>query len=206
MSRVYAVILAVGLTAAAVSGCDEAVQPPAPDATSSATRLDGGKGRAALPPPGETYKIEGRQPGLKGYVVRYDDNFFRGGTVLDATGAAALKKWGVKTIISATPTDNERTWANTNGLTLVEIPFEKENGLSDAQRSRMLEALKGGGPFYAHCHGGNHRGGAFGIVYRVYVQGWDFDKAVKEFDILGGDLESDKLMLESIRPREKTAD
>jgi protein tyrosine/serine phosphatase len=36
------------------------------------------------------------------------------------------------------------------------------------------------GTFYVHCAGGRHRTGVAGAVYRMTVDGWDYDRAYKE--------------------------
>ncbi len=82
-----------------------------------------------LPESGEDYKLLGQIPGLKNFAVQYDDNFYRGGEVLSIEGMENLKKWGIKTIFSVTPTDLERLLAEKFNIKLVELNFEKKSGI-----------------------------------------------------------------------------
>jgi len=108
--------------------------------------------------------------------------------------------YGIRTIVSITPTDHERNLCRSNDFTLVEIPFQKEGGLSSEDLRRYLKTIKTGvGPFYVHCRGGTHRGGVLGVAYRIHIQGWTYEKALVEYGRLGGDLLADCKMLDSIR-------
>ncbi len=157
-------------------------------------------GKTALPPEVGAYKVIGVLNGLKKYVIRYDNKLYRGGEPFADSAVQSLKKYGIRTVISITPTDQERKLCKDNGLTLVEIPFEKTKGLSPDDLKRYLKTLKtGASPFYVHCHGGTHRGGVLGVAYRVHIQGWPYEKALVEHGRLGGDLMADHIMLESVR-------
>jgi protein tyrosine phosphatase (PTP) superfamily phosphohydrolase (DUF442 family) len=150
------------------------------------------------PPPGDSYQVLGRQEGLGGFLIKYDDRLYRGGAVLNREGAERLRKLGVKTIISAVPSHTERELAREFGITLVEVPFTKSEGISPATREEILSALKtADGPVYAHCQTGAHRGGTMCLMYRRDILGWDEEKALDEFDRLGGDREKDKRLIES---------
>ena len=52
-----------------------------------------------------------------------------------------------------------------------------------------------------HCHGGTHRSAVFGVLYRTMVQNWTWNKAVREFDVLGGDPDMDKAILEAVKKK-----
>ena len=45
-----------------------------------------------LPEPGETYEVVGTVQGLNKFVVRYDDNFIRGGEPIAKEGMETLKE------------------------------------------------------------------------------------------------------------------
>lgn len=191
-----AVCVALPAVGFLVSGCGE---PKGMDAVSGATTK-------AFPPKADTYEVVGWQEGLNGYVVKYNDRMYRGGDVLDRKGAQALKQWGVRTIVSVTPTDVERQLAREYGMTLVEVPFEKTPGPAPETLARFLEATRAGpGAFYVHCHGGTHRGGILCASYRMREEGWDFNKTAVEFGRLGGDLKADHAMLEAVRKHGKAA-
>lgn len=160
--------------------------------------------RAVLPPKSDTYQVVGWVRGLKGYVVRYDERLYRGGQITRRAGIAALKEWGIRTIISITPSEAERALAREGGLRLVEVPFDRKKGVSRAGLAGFLAAIREGpGPFYLHCKSGCQRAGVLAVAYRVHVQGWDFDKAAAEYGRLGGDLMRDDHLLASVRPADR---
>ena len=143
----------------------------------------------------------GAVEGIENTVFKYDDGIYRGGDIVAQGGMDALKKMGVKTVFSVTPTDDERKFAKNSGVKLVEVPFTK-TGIPAETLPAYLELLKGvEKPFYAHCHSGKNRGGTLLAAYRIHVQGWAFEKAKEEFIALGGkDSEFPELM-ESIKPQ-----
>lgn len=170
------------------------------DAVSSATKKYDPNKSIELPEKSDTYEVLGKLEGLKNFAVKYDGNFFRGGELYEPSGIETLKKLGVKTIVSITPSDTERELAKENNIKLVELVFDSQNGLSEEKIEAFLKVLNEVYyPVYAHCHSGSHRGGILGILYRIQKSGWNWDKAVDEFVKLGGDLEKDKIMLESIK-------
>ncbi|MCP4134232.1 MAG: hypothetical protein GY754_24880 [bacterium] len=152
-----------------------------------------------LPPKSDTYQVLGKVKGLKKFVVKYNNRLFRGGDILSEAGIKALKKRGIKTIISITPTKLERKLAKKHGIELVEITFDK-NGIPAAKMKKAIKIFKNGNaPFYVHCHGGTHRAGALCAGYRVYIDGWSFEKALVEYGMLGGNLMHDYNLYGSIK-------
>ena len=158
------------------------------------------RNRGALPPADGEYEVLGIKDGIKNWAVRYDAKLLRGGEFFNEQAARALADWGVKTVISIVPTDRERDLCRTNGLVLVEIPFNKPQGPSAADIRLFLDTIKSGAaPFYVHCVGGTHRGGVLGVAYRVHLQNWPYEKALVEFGRLGGELKENHQMLEAVR-------
>jgi len=158
------------------------------------------KGKSAfIPKPSHTYHVVGQRDGIEGFVVRYDGKFYRGGEPKSRDAAKYFKAWGIKTIVSVTPTDLERELARDYGLELVEVPFEKGKPLSAEALGALHRTLKAdGGPYYSHCHGGTQRGGAIGFFFRMHVQKWSFENAAMEYKNLGGDYAANETMLQSI--------
>lgn len=157
-----------------------------------------------LPPASDTYTVVGEVDGLNNFVVKYGDKFYRGGYVKNEKGVAALKKLGVGTIITITPTDEERQLAKDAGLKLVELTIKKTEPISAETIEKLLSAVKAEPrAVYVHCVGGTHRAGALSACYRVKALGWTFDKAASEFDKLGGDLKADAKMLDPLKPAGK---
>ena len=158
------------------------------------------QGEGMLPPAVGQYKVLGVHKGLKKYVVQYDNNIFRGGEIYHDSAAKTLKGWGIKTIVSITPTDDERKFCKKYGFELVEVPFDKSTGPSNAALSLFIKTVKTGSvPLYIHCIGGTHRASVLGVAYRVHVLGWPYEKALIEHGRLGGDLLADHIMLEAVK-------
>ena len=94
----------------------------------------------------------------------------------------------------------ERELTVEHGLRLVEIPFTKGEPLPQGQLDLFIKTVREEpGPTYVHCHGGSHRGGTLCAYYRMKIDGWSFDDAAAEFEALGGSLEEDAAMLESLK-------
>ena len=153
-----------------------------------------------LPPKAETYKVIGWRKGLRNYVVQYNDRLYRGGRITGNEGLEALRGWGVKTVISIVPDDEERRRVRAAGMKLVEVPFDRKTGLPPKLLAKFLQAVRTEpGPFYLHCLAGCQRAGTLAAAYRIHVEGWDFHKAAVEFGRLGGNLKKDHRLLESIK-------
>ncbi len=171
-----------------------------PDAISGATPYSQTDKKIILPPKSNTYTTIGLMNGLKGFVVKYDDNLYRGGKLISEKGIKSLKSLGVRTIVSVTPTDAEREIAKKHGFLLIEIPFTKDLGLSKDDIQRFIAIFKNNSmPIYMHCNGGSHRGGILGLTYRIHKNNWSMDKALLEYGYLGGDLKDDQIMIQSIK-------
>ena len=141
----------------------------------------------------------GNVDGIDGTVFQYDEGLYRGGDVTAQEGMDALKKLGVLTVFSVTPTDEERVFAGRSGIRLVEVPFTKD-GIPRDKLPLYIEQLKEANqPLYAHCHSGKNRGGTLLAAYRMHVQGWDFEKARREFIELGGRDRDFPSLLQSVR-------
>ena len=74
MSKLY-LIVAIGM-ATALFSCRH--QPQSPDVVSGATIPHD---QIVLPPTNNHYQVLGHREGLNGYIVKYDDSFYRGGQV-----------------------------------------------------------------------------------------------------------------------------
>jgi protein tyrosine phosphatase (PTP) superfamily phosphohydrolase (DUF442 family) len=169
------------------------------DAVSHASPQRSGK-KLTLPPAGADYKVIGVKDGLSGYIIQYDDKLYRGGQMNTAKGLDYLKDLGVTTVITITPTEDERKYVPAEGMTLVEVPFDKKDGPSPETLKTFMDAVKASkGPVYVHCHGGTHRAAILAGLYRIWAHGWDFNRTAVEFGTLGGDLKGDHEMLVRIR-------
>lgn len=141
-----------------------------------------------IPPKiGETYTILGKEEGLNGWIIRYDNGLIRGGDILDQRGISFLKEMGVKTIFSVSPTDIERELASEHNIALLEIVYQKDPGMTKEVVEKFLAGInENSGPYYIHCIGGSDRGGALVGAYRLFKENKNIDMIIEEFILLGG--------------------
>ena len=153
----------------------------APSQSPILQELTGGYIPAPLPAAGDTYKVIGYRPGIRFYVVQYNDTLYRGGDILSRQGMDALKALGIKTIVAVTPRADEREWAKEYGMKYVEIPF----GWYDMKKTHLDKFLaavdEGPTPVYVHCLGGDLRAGILAAHYRIHRESWSVEKALDEY-------------------------
>jgi protein tyrosine/serine phosphatase len=96
-------------------------------------------------------------------------------------GYAELKAMGIKTVLDLRLLHSERDKCKKYGLNCVRLPqitfAEKMPDVID-----FLRAVTdpGNQPVFVHCHHGSDRTGAMIAAYRVVVQGWSREEAIKE--------------------------
>jgi protein tyrosine phosphatase (PTP) superfamily phosphohydrolase (DUF442 family) len=143
--------------------------------------MTGGNIPAPLPRAGDTYTVTGYEPGIRFYVLKYDNGLYRGGDIRSRDGFESLKKLGIKTIIATDPTDDERTLAKEYGMKYVEIPFGLYD-LNKADLDMFLAAVQQGpAPIYVKSFGGDLQAAILVAHYRIHREGWSVDKALDEF-------------------------
>jgi len=175
--RLFAAMLPAAMIALAMTaaGCHTPSQCP------YLQTLTGGNIPAPLPQPGDTYKVVGYRDGIRFYVVQYNDRLYRGGDIRSQAGMEALKALGIKTIISVTPTDQERAWAKDYGMKYVEIPF----GWFDMKKEHLDKFLAaadaGPAPIFVKCFGGDLRAGILAAHWRIHRENWPVQKALDEY-------------------------
>jgi len=112
-----------------------------------------------------------------------DARFYRGAqpTETDLKDLAGL---GVKTIIDLRddPTSYEKRVAEALHMHYVNIPMSDSRYPQEEQVQQFLKLATSPatGAFYVHCAGGRHRTGVAGAVYRMTVDGWNFDRTYNE--------------------------
>jgi protein tyrosine phosphatase (PTP) superfamily phosphohydrolase (DUF442 family) len=180
MASVSRWLVAMALTAlvslaTTTAGCHAPSQSPL------LQELTGGYIPAPLPVAGESYKVIGYKPGIRFYVIQYNDKLYRGGDILTHQGMDALKALGIKTIVAVTPRAEEREWAKEYGMKYVEIPF----GWYDMKKQDLDKFLAtvdaGPTPIYVHCLGGDLRAGILAAHYLIYRESWSVEKALDEY-------------------------
>ena len=101
----------------------------------------------------------------------------------DAAGFADLQKLGVKTILDLRAGHADGKDAGKAALKLLNVPMTAWSLRDD----RVLEALRiltdqANRPLLVHCQKGADRTGAILALYRVVVQGWTKDEAIREMN------------------------
>ena len=179
--------------------CCRAPEAETPAASRAVVPAVASPERSLLPPPSDMYQVIGWQEGLNSYVIKYNNRFYRGGHITGAEGVAAIRKWGVKTVISVTPTDEERKLVSEAGLKLVEIPFTEKQGLPEKCQLKFLKTINTDpGPFYVHCKTGKARAGMLMALYRMKLNGWPLAQSAAEFERLGGNYKKSRKLFRAI--------
>lgn len=101
--------------------------------------------------------------------------------LLDQGALPLLDTLKVRTVITFLP-ESDAHWLSTPGVTLVQLPY-KTNRVDDSQVLSALRAIETGqskGPVLMHCKRGSDRTGLMAAMYRVVVQGWSKEDALRE--------------------------
>lgn len=114
-------------------------------------------------------------------------NLFRGGQP-GADGLAALKKMGVEIVVDMRigPSQHEKSVANKLGMQYVSIPwhcpFPKDEAFA-----KFLHVIRDnqGKKIFVHCRLGDDRTGMAIASYRMAMEGWSADEAMKEMELFG---------------------
>ena len=123
---------------------------------------------AAPPPPPE--RIEA--PGIEN-LYRLGPQLLSGGQPEGEAAFEALKKLGVKTVISVDGAPPDVAMARRFGLRYVHLPIGYD-GVPREQAIRLIAATRGlPGPIFVHCHHGKHRGPAAAAVCAIATEDWD---------------------------------
>jgi len=103
------------------------------------------------------------KPGLP-RVLKVSDRIFTGYEPLGSEGFDSLKSLGIKTIISVDGAIPNVEAAKAHGIDYIHIPFGYDGVPEEAQKA-IFEVMKNReGPFYFHCHHGQHRGPAAAAI------------------------------------------
>ena len=79
----------------------------------------------------------------------------------------------------------EKELAERNGVKIYHVPFSATKGLGEGQWEEIRTILtdESNLPVLVHCHGGGDRSGIVTALYRVEIQGWPLDKALREMNL-----------------------
>lgn len=101
-------------------------------------------------------------------------------------GFEELKKLGIRTIINLRAGHSDEKLLKGLGFRYISIPTNTWN-LSDRSTARFLKAVLDpqNAPVFVHCQHGSDRTGTMVAVYRMYVQKWKAEEALKELPVFG---------------------
>lgn len=124
------------------------------------------------------------RPGLHN-VFQIDDQVYSGSVPEGKQSFDALKKMGVKTIISVDGTQPNLKLANAAGMKYIHIPIGYDGISEDASLSFLRAAKEIKGPVYIHCHHGRHRGPAAAAMVGLCRGSLDKQRALQFLDQAG---------------------
>jgi protein tyrosine/serine phosphatase len=125
-----------------------------------------------------------QRPGLPN-LHKVTDDLYRGAQPT-AEGFEELKKLGIRTVVNLRSRHSDEDVTTVPGLDFEHIaisPFD----ISTDETAKFLKIVsdKSRAPVYVHCQYGADRTGTLCAIFRVTVQGWSKDEALREMT-LGG--------------------
>ena len=160
-----------------------ASQTPALPTSAPATATSATTAEASTAPAPTTRPIEWATPlqhaGLPN-LHRVDTGLYRGAQPTPE-GIQELKKMGIKTIINLRTLHSDRDGLADTGLAYETISFATWHP-EDDDIVRFLQIVtdKTRWPIFVHCQHGSDRTGTMCAIYRIAVQGWSKDEAIRE--------------------------
>lgn len=99
----------------------------------------------------------------------------------DSAAQPLLEKLQITTVINFLP-EGDDSWLKTPGVKQVQLPY-RTNHVDDADvlaALRAIQTAQAQGPVLMHCKHGVDRTGLMAAMYRVVVQDWSKEDALKE--------------------------
>lgn len=99
----------------------------------------------------------------------------------DSAAQPLLEKLHIATVINFLP-EADSSWLQTPGVTQVQLPY-RTNHVDDADvlaALRAIQTAQAKGPVLMHCKHGSDRTGLMSAMYRVVVEDWSKEDALKE--------------------------
>lgn len=113
-------------------------------------------------------------------LYKITDNLYRGAQPT-AEGMKRLEEMGIKTIINLRSIHSDKKRMRQTKLIYEKIPMLAFNPkMKHIVRFLELVTHKEGGPYFVHCMHGADRTGLLSASYRVAVQGWTKQEAIRE--------------------------
>jgi tyrosine-protein phosphatase SIW14 len=123
----------------------------------------------------------GRNIAGVGNFAEVDDGLYRGAQPT-AAGIATLQGKGIRTVIDLRDDANpaERAWVESRGIGYVRIPCDAS--VVEPQKISLFlqQVATAPRPAFVHCQMGRDRTGLDVAVYRIVVQGWPRQRAIRE--------------------------
>jgi protein tyrosine/serine phosphatase len=121
------------------------------------------------------------RPGLKNFF-KVSDDLYRGAKP-EKEGFVELQKLGIKTVVNLESyhSDKEKIEESGSGLAYEHI-FMKAWHAEDEDIVRFLKIVtdKNKTPVFVHCYHGSDRTGTIVAMYRIFIQGWSKEEALRE--------------------------
>lgn len=152
-----------------------------------------GQSDATAPPTKSERVAFGQKLQLRGIpnAGKITDVLYRGAQPREV-GLSELKLLGIATIVDLRSEDPEKiAWerkhAESLGMRFVHIPVDGWSPPTDEQVLEFLSLLRDnpGQKIFVHCHFGDDRTGVFVATYRMALQKWPMEQAVKEMYFFG---------------------
>jgi protein tyrosine phosphatase (PTP) superfamily phosphohydrolase (DUF442 family) len=104
----------------------------------------------------------------------------------DRKGFEELKKLGVKSIVNLRAGHPDKKLIEGLGFRYFSIPANTWD-VSDSHSAHFLKVISdpANQPVFVHCQHGSDRTGTMVAIYRIYVQNWKPDEALKELPSFG---------------------
>ena len=112
---------------------------------------------------------------------RVSDTLYRGAQPPSAEGFRRLEEMGIKTVVNLRSSHSDRDMIRGTGLVYESIGMKAWHP-EDEDVVRFLKIVTDPAcqPVFVHCQHGADRTGTMCAVYRIVVQGWDKEEAIRE--------------------------
>lgn len=108
----------------------------------------------------------------------YSESVFSGAQPESATTFAAMKEYGINTVISVDGAKPEVEAAKTNGIRYIHLPIGYD-AIPEPVALRLAKAVsRATGGVYVHCHHGKHRGPAAAALALTLLGEWNPSEGV----------------------------
>jgi len=123
---------------------------------------------------------------LKNFGTVVPGKIYRSGQPSEAQLDSWIQEYGFKSILCMRfgVLPYEKELAERYGIKIYHVPFSAAKGLGEGQWEVIRRILtdESNLPILVHCHGGGDRSGIVTVLYRVEVQGWPLEKALREMN------------------------